>query len=156
MGYYEDHPQHIDGSNMDRGIAYDDAWQHYYIRLALQLARWYTTPQVEVLRKFMALLAAEWRGILDWTWNYKIPVVFDNIILTKILSVCQVIDIQYMLSQIMDLWERGIHAGLMGDMGTEGVAHEGWAAQKEEDEEDLSWAFHSTALFKKLCHYVQR
>ena len=36
----------------------------------------------------------------------------------------------------MDLWERGIHAGLLGDTKSEGAARVGRAASGKEDEEE--------------------
>ena len=36
----------------------------------------------------------------------------------------------------MDLWERGLHAGLVGDADAEGAAREGRAASGGEEEDD--------------------
>ena len=33
-------------------------------------------PPDKVGRQFTAVLAIEWRGVLDWKWNYEQPLVF--------------------------------------------------------------------------------
>ena len=56
----------------------------------------------------------------------------------------------------MDLWERGLHAGLVGDAEAEGAAREGRAASGGEEEEEVSWSYHDTVLSGKLCQAVLR
>ena len=55
----------------------------------------------------------------------------------------------------MDLWERGLHAGLVGDAEVEGAAQEGRAASggKEEDNA-LARSYHKTLLPGNLCQAV--
>ena len=60
-------------------------------------------------------MAAEWRGVLILSWNSKIPLVFTHVVLTKTLGVRRSRDIQASITRRMDLWERGQHAGLVGD-----------------------------------------
>ena len=56
----------------------------------------------------------------------------------------------------MDLWERGHHAGLVGDAEVEGAAREGRATfiRKEEDNA-LARSFHETVLSGKLRQAVR-
>ena len=55
----------------------------------------------------------------------------------------------------MDLWERGLHAGLLGDAEAEGDAREGRAASGEEEEnEAVSQSFHEIFLSGKLRQSV--
>ena len=77
----------------------------------------------------MAILVAEWRGVLGRSWNSERPLVFDHIFLTKSSGVCRAKDIQARINRRMELWERGIHAGLMGDSEAEGAAREDRARQ---------------------------
>ena len=57
----------------------------------------------------------------------------------------------------MDLWERGLHAGLVRDTEEEGAALEGTAANgKEENDEAISLSCHDTVLSGKLRQAVCR
>ena len=56
----------------------------------------------------------------------------------------------------MDLWERGQHAGLVGDTKAEGAAREGKATFRGKDEDDtVAWDFHDTVLSGKLQQAVR-
>ena len=61
---YRDFPHHNDGSHLDIGISGDTAWQRCWRRLDAQSVSWYATPSGAVGRRFTAILAAEWRGVL--------------------------------------------------------------------------------------------
>ena len=55
----------------------------------------------------------------------------------------------------MDLWERGLHAGLVGDAEAEGAAREGRAASGVEDEDEtVAQSYHDTVLSGKLNQAV--
>ena len=57
----------------------------------------------------------------------------------------------------MDLWERGHHAGLVGDAEAEGAAREGRAALSGEEEDDaVARGFHRTVLSGNLQQAVRR
>ena len=57
----------------------------------------------------------------------------------------------------MDLWERGQHAGLVGDAEAEEAAHEVKAAfSGEEDDDAVARSFHETVLSGKLRQAVRR
>ena len=57
----------------------------------------------------------------------------------------------------MDLWERGIHAVLVGDAEVEGAAREGRAASGgEEEEEAVARSYHYTVLSGNLSQTVRR
>ena len=71
-------------------------------------------------RRFTEILTTECRGVLNRSWSYKIPLVFAHIVLTKMLGVRKSRDIRSMILKRMELWERGIHAGLVGDAEAEG------------------------------------
>ena len=127
------------------------AWQRRWRRLAAQSASWYDTPTGVVGRRFTEILAAEWRGNLDRSWNSKRPLFFSHVIFTKTLGVRRSREIQSMLTRRMDLWERGIHVGLVGDAEAEGAAREGRPASGgEEDDEAVAWSYHDTVLSGKL------
>ena len=57
----------------------------------------------------------------------------------------------------MDLWERGIQAGLVGGAEAEGAAREGRAASGgEEKDNSVAWSCHDTVLSSKLRQAVLR
>ena len=57
----------------------------------------------------------------------------------------------------MDLWERGQHAGLVGDAKAEGAAREGRSAFSGEEEDDaVARSFHEIVLSGKLLQAVRR
>ena len=56
------------------------------------------------------------------SWNSEIPLIFAHIVLTKTLGVRRAQEIWARITRRMELWERGQHAGLVGDAETEGAA----------------------------------
>ena len=57
----------------------------------------------------------------------------------------------------MDLWERGIHAGLMGYAEAEGAVREVRVARGGEDyEEAIAWSYHDTVFSGKLWQAVRQ
>ena len=73
---YGDFTHHNNGLHLDGGVADDAIWQRLWRRLAAQSAIWHATPSGAVGRRFTAILAAEWWGILGRIWNSKRPLVF--------------------------------------------------------------------------------
>ena len=71
-------------------------------------------------RWFTALIAAEWQVVFDWKWNFKIPLLFSHVVLTRTISSFKAREIQERIYRRLDLWERGIHTGMV-----EGVLAEG-------------------------------
>ena len=65
----------------------------------------------------------------DWRWNYKAPLVFYYIVLTKKLGICRSKEIRSLISWQMDLWEKGVNDGLVGDGEAEGAVREGIATR---------------------------
>ena len=122
QGVYGDFPHHNNGSHLDGGIADDAAWQRRWQWLAAQSVSWYATPSVAVGRRFKAILAAEWRGVLNRSWNSERPLVFAHVVLTKTLGIRRAREIRARITRRMDLWERGQHVGLVGDAEAEGAA----------------------------------
>ena len=57
----------------------------------------------------------------------------------------------------MDLWNRGLHAGLVGDAEAEGDAREGRAASvSEEEDEAMDRSYHDTVFSGKLRQAFRR
>ena len=57
----------------------------------------------------------------------------------------------------MDLWERGLHTGLVGDAEAEGAAREGRATSAgEEEDEAVARSYHDTVLYGMLRQAVCR
>ena len=66
-------------------------------------------------------------------------------------------EIRARITRRMDLWERGQHAGLVGDAEAEGAACEGRSAFSGEEEDDaVAQSFHKTVLLGKLFQAVRR
>ena len=128
QGVYGDFLHHNYGSHLEGGIAGDAEWQRRWRRLAAQSDSYYATPSGAVGRRFTAILAAEWREVLNRSCNSKRPLVFAHVVLTKMLGVQRAREIRDRITRRMDLWERGYHAGLVGDARAEGAAQEGRAA----------------------------
>ena len=73
-----------------------------------------------------------------------------HVVLTKTLGSHKAREIMARIDRLVDLWERGIHAGLVGDVLEEGRAREGRVKRRVEEEEDcLARSFHSTMLSGK-------
>ena len=61
------------------------------------------------------------------------------------------------LTRQMDLWERGIHAGLVGDAKADGDTMEGRSASGgEEEDEDVARNYQYTVLSGKLRQDVRQ
>ena len=61
-----------------------------------------------------------------------------------------------MITRQMDLWERGLHAGLVGDAEVEGAAREGRATSGgEEEDEAVARSYDYTVLNGKLMQAVR-
>ena len=88
-GVYGDLPHYNNGSHLDGGIMDNTAWQNCWRRLSAYSASWYATPSGAVGRHLTAILAAEWWGVLNRSWNSEIPPVFSHVVLTKTLGVCK-------------------------------------------------------------------
>ena len=105
----------------------------------------------------MEILSEERQGVLCRSWNSEIPLVFAYVVLTKTLGVRRSQEIQDRITRRMDLWERGIHAGLGGDANAEGAAREGRAASgREEEDEAVARIYHDTVFSGKLWQAVHR
>ena len=99
--------------------------------------------------------------MLDGKWNLERPLLFDHVFLTKTLGSRKTREIWAMIDHVIDLWERGIQAGLVGDVLAEGRDREGCVKRRvEEDEDRLAHSFHITLLPGKLwqavCLYTDR
>ena len=74
----------------------------------MQLASWYAAPYGKVGHRFMAILAAEWRGVFRRSWNSEMLLVFSHVVLKKTLGVHRSKEIRAQITIRMDLWERGL------------------------------------------------
>ena len=107
-------------------------------------------------RRFTDILAAKWRGVIARSWNSERTLVFAHVVVTKTLGVCQAREIRSKITRRMDLWERGQHAGLVGEAEAEGAAREGRAASDKKEEDDaLARSFHKTKLSGKLRQTIR-
>ena len=108
-------------------------------------------------RSFTAILAAEWLGVLDRSWNSERPLVFVHIVLTKMLGVRRAREIRSRITRRVDTWERGLHVNLVGNAEAEGVAQEVRAAfSGKEEDKAVARRYHDTVLSGKLRQAVCR
>ena len=97
-------------------VPLDFTEDYVWRRLAAQSASWYATPSGAVGRRFTEILAADWRGVLNRSWNSGRSLVFAHVVLTKTLGVCRAREIRARITRSMNLWERGQHAGQVGQV----------------------------------------
>ena len=68
-------------------------------------------------------------------------------VLTKILGARKAREIRARIDHQLDLWERGIHAGLMGYALTDGRTRKcRFTRSNEEEKDNLACSFHITLL----------
>ena len=113
QGVYGDLLHHNYGSHLDGGVAEDAVWKHRWHQLAMQSSRWYDMCYVAVGRQFTSILATEWQVVQNRSWNYERFLVFAHVVITKTLVVRRARKIRVMISRRVDLWDRGIHMGLV-------------------------------------------
>ena len=66
-------------------------------------------------------------------------------------------EIRAQITRRMDLWERGIHANLVGDAEAEGADREGKAASGgEEEDETVARSYHDTVFSGNLRQAVRQ
>ena len=72
------------------------------------------------------------------------------------LDVRRAKEIRARITRKIDLWEMGLHVGLLGDAEAEGAAREGRSARKiEEEDEVVSQSYNDTVLSGKLRKAVR-
>ena len=114
-------------------------------------------PSSTVWSRLTAILAAELRGVLQRTWNSERPLIFTHVALTKTLGARWDREIRAQITSRMDLWDRGLHSGLVGDTESEGSAREGRAASGgEQKDEAVARRYHDMVLSGKLRQAVCR
>ena len=136
---------------MDVGVTDNAIWQCRWRRLATQPDSWYATPSGSVGCCFTAILVAEWRGVLGRSWKSERPLVFPRVILTKTLGVRRAKYIRARTTRRIELWDRGLHVGLVGDADAEGADRECRASScGDEEDEAVAQSYHDTVLSGKL------
>ena len=56
-------------------------------------------------RRFTAILAAEWRGVISQSWNSMRLLVFAHVVLIKTFGIRRAREIRAGITRRMDLWE---------------------------------------------------
>ena len=73
------------------------------------------------------------------------------------LSVCKAQEIREWITRRMDLWKRGIPAGLVVDAKAEEDARESRAARGgEEEDKAIAWSYHIKVLLGKMIPVIHR
>ena len=95
--------------------------------------------------------------MLDQKLNSEIPLVFAPVVLIKTLGAGKAGEIRLRIDQRLDLCERGIHAGLVGDVLAEDRSREGRVDRCVEEEKDhLARSFHITVLSRNMQQAFRR
>ena len=94
QGVHRDFLHHNNGSHLDRGNADGAVWQRRCCRLAAKSTIWYGTPSGAVGSRFTSILAAEWQGVLDRSWNSERSLFFAHVVLTKTFAICRAKEIR--------------------------------------------------------------
>ena len=117
----------------------------------------YSIPHDKVGLRFTAVLAAEWRGVINHKCNSERPLVFAHVVLTRTLGACKARDIQARIDCRLDLWKRGVYAVLVGSALAECRDREGRVKRCEEEEEDrLVRRFYRILMAGKLRQAVRQ
>ena len=87
-------------------------------------------------RRFSEILAAKWWGVLGRSWNSERPLVFSQVVLKKTLGVHWAREILAWITLCIDLWERGLHTGLVGNAEAEGAVGEVISASGSEEKDE--------------------
>jgi hypothetical protein len=100
---YGDWPHHNYGRHLDGGVSGDAAWQRRRRRIADLSSTHYSVPKGRVGRRFINILASEYRGVQAHTWNSEQPLVFVAVVLQTTPGVKRARDIWKRLTHRMDL-----------------------------------------------------
>ena len=84
--------------------------------------------------RFTEIMTSKWRGVLRKSWNSERPLVFYRVALTKTLGVHRAKEIRSRITWRMDLWERFLHTGMVGDAEAEEASREGRSSSGGEEE----------------------
>ena len=96
-------------------------------------------------------------GGLDLSWISDKPLVFAHVVLTKMLSFLRAKEIRDRITKKMDLWKRGLYAGLVGGDEAEGDARECRVAiGGEEEHEAVARSYHDTVMLGEIRQAVRR
>ena len=95
--------------------------------------------------------------MIDQKWNSKRPFVFAHVVLTRVLGARKARYIRERIDHQLELWDRGIHSGLVGDALAEDRSREGRINRRVKEEKDcLARSFNSTLLWGKLHQAVRQ
>ena len=134
QGVYGDFLHHNNSLRLEGGIADNDLWQRRWRQFTDMSSSWYNTPSRSAGRRFTAILDVEWQVVLGRSWNSERPLVFAHVVLTKTLGIRRAQEIRARITRWMDLWERGLHAGMVGYSEAKGADKEDRAASGGEEE----------------------
>ena len=63
--------------------------------------------------------------VFSRSWGSERPLVSAHVVLTKMMGIRKAKEIRERITRHMDLWERSINVGLVGDTEADGSAREG-------------------------------
>ena len=154
---YVDSPHHNDGTHLIGGVPDDSVWKMFWFWLAAQSASYYSTPLSKVGCRFTAVLDVECQGVLDWKCNFKQPLVFTHLVLTRTLGACKAREIRVMIDRWIEIWEWGIHTGLVGNLLAERRDRKDRVEKINEEEVGrLACSLHSPLMPGKIRQVICR
>ena len=123
-----DYPHRNPGKHLAGGVTDDRLWQQRWRRLVAYHPRHYGVPSGRVGRRFVQLLANEFRGVRDRKWNGERPLVFATVVLQATGRARKAHEIRRRLTARMDAWEAGKHPALVDDSVAERA---NWAHERQ-------------------------
>ena len=102
------------GLHLDREVLDVTVFQHFWHRMAVQLAILYAALSGKLGHRLTEIMAAKWQVVINRSWNSERPLVFNHFILTNILGVRRAKEIRTRVTRRTKLWNMGLHAGLVG------------------------------------------
>ena len=143
------------GEHLNGGIADDAWWQDCWRRVVANPHPLYDPPKGAVGQRFVSMLALEWKGVRERSWNSERPIIFAACILRKKHSTARARDIRKRVSRQMDLWEEGMYSALVNETAEEASRGGKNGMGKEGEFESMARRFSSTVMSGQLRKAVR-
>jgi hypothetical protein len=154
---YGDTIHQNDGTHLDGGVADDRIWQRRWMKVvSCNLSLW-DAPMGRVGKRFVQLLAEEWKGVRERQWNAERPIVCCAAILSRKRNKIRATTIRDTIDARIDLWEAGCFDELVEEVlitGRSGVAgrnSDSWKVAKRYNSMVLDGKIRGAVRFATGC-----
>ena len=160
MSVYGDTIHLNDGCQLDGGIEDNKLWLRRWLRVvACDLKLWEVPRRCNLGKRFVNLLANEFKGVRLRQWNSERVIVFAAVILNRRSNVKEAKEIKKVIQQRLDMWEAGQFTALCNEVmkGAESVAPFCTAGDWKEDgvSENVAARYNSMVLSGKIRSAVR-